>query len=154
MFLPTLHSLFADRTRTFDGFPLALPSPAGLPSFTRSGQRLLSMLRLGISSATPCSAGPCGPASPAAAARDFNTEFLPATFPGQLRFCRLVGQSEFQSGADFGPSSHFSILISRFRNLRLFGGWIQNWTASKNGHFDWQNEWERSFLDGVQKWPH
>ena len=34
------------------------------------------------------------------------------------------------------------------------GGWIQNWTASKNGHFDWQNEWERSELDRVQKWPH
>jgi hypothetical protein len=77
-----------------------------------------------------CSAGPCGPAPPAATARDFNTEFSPATFPGQPRFCGLVGQSEFQSGADFGPSSHFSILISRFRTLRLFGGWIQIWESS------------------------
>ena len=49
-------ALFADRTGTFDGFPLSLPWPAGLPSFTRIGPRLRSMLRLGISSASPCSA--------------------------------------------------------------------------------------------------
>ena len=100
-FLPTLHTLFSDRAGTFDGFPLLLPWPAGLPSFARIGQRLLSMLRLGISSASPCSARPCCPASPAAAARDFNTEFSPATFPGRLRSCGLVGQSEFWSGADW-----------------------------------------------------
>ena len=47
----------------------------------------------------------------------FNTEFPPATFSSQPRFRRLVGQSEFQSGADFRPSSHFAILISRFSSL-------------------------------------
>ena len=47
----------------------------------------------------------------------FNTEFPPATFSSQPRFRRLVGQSEFQSGADFGPSSHFAILIARFSSL-------------------------------------
>jgi hypothetical protein len=49
-------ALFSDRTGTSDGFPLSLPWPAGLPSFVRIGPRLLSMLRLGISSASPCSA--------------------------------------------------------------------------------------------------
>ena len=33
------------------------------------------------SSCAPCSAAPCGPGPPAASARDFNTEFSPATFP-------------------------------------------------------------------------
>ena len=47
-----------------------------------------------------CSAGPCGSAPPAATARDFNTEFSPATFSGQPRSCRLVGQSEFQFWSD------------------------------------------------------
>ena len=47
-----------------------------------------------------CSAGPCGPAPPAAAAQDFNTEFSPATFSSQPRFRRLVGQSEFQFWSD------------------------------------------------------
>ena len=49
-------ALFSDRTGTSDGFPLSLPWPAGLPSFVRIGPRLLSMLRLSISSASPCSA--------------------------------------------------------------------------------------------------
>ena len=47
----------------------------------------------------------------------FNTEFPPATFSSQPRFRRLVGQSEFQSGGDFRPSSHFAILISQFSSL-------------------------------------
>jgi hypothetical protein len=47
-----------------------------------------------------CSAGPCGPAPPAATARDFNTEFSPATFSGQPRSCRLVRQSEFHFWSD------------------------------------------------------
>ena len=166
-FCPPSTPFFADRTGTFDEFPLSLPMAAGLPSFVRIGRRLLSMLRLGRarvahfvlrdlgsrksqiscriatisvpiatcsgSSALPtrldrpsefhghralftdlaparrgvisvfhvaCSARPCGPAPTAAAARNFNTEFSPATFSGQPRSCRLVGRSESQFGSD------------------------------------------------------
>ena len=51
-------------------------------------------------SVAPCSAVPCRAGPTAASARDFNTEFSPATVLGQPRFCRLVGQSEFQFWSD------------------------------------------------------
>ena len=116
-FFPPTTTLFSDVWSCISQDFLSPPMAAGLPSFGCIGPRLLSMLRLSISSASPCSAGPCGPGPTAAPARNFNTEISPATFLGQLRSCRLVGQSEFQSGGDFRPSSHFAILISRFSSL-------------------------------------
>ena len=131
VFCPPSTPLFSDRAGTFHGFPLWLPWPAGLPSFARIGQRLLSMLRLGISSASPCSARPCGPASPAAAAQDFNTEFPPATFPGRRRSCRLVGQSEFRSGADSIFRAVSGCLTTRSAETRIGAG------PSALGHRRW-----------------
>ena len=60
-----------------------------------------------------CSARPCRLAPTAAAAQNFNTEFSPATFPGQLRSYRLVGQSEFRSGLTEFSDVSFSIFSIR-----------------------------------------
>ena len=63
----------------------ALPTRLDRPSEFHGHRALFTDLapaRRGVISVfhVACSAGPCGPASPAAAARDFNTEFSPATF--------------------------------------------------------------------------
>jgi hypothetical protein len=63
----------------------ALPTRLDRPSEFHGHRALFTDLapaRRGVISVfhVACSAGPCGPASPAAAARDFNTEFSRATF--------------------------------------------------------------------------
>ena len=130
-FFPPTTTLFSCVWSCISQDFLSPPMAAGLPSFGRIGLRLLSMLRLGISSATPCSARPCGRAPTAAAARIFNTEFPPATFSSRPRSRRLVGQSEFQSGADWIFRAVSYCLTTRSAETRIGAG------PSALGHRRW-----------------